>query len=443
MPIRDLLFVLTMIVMRVVSEPTANASFLLLAGYALLGRSQAIKALALSWLFSMLNPTLVAATTFASTGRFLIIGAAALSVLSRSGLLGKNRQISLMTFATLILGLLLVVHSLVVSPFADVSILKAISWTLVTTTLLAAWGALNVNERAVLTNQMFNGLILVLICSLPLLALPQGYSRNETGFQGVLGHPQAFGPTMALLGVWAAAGMLGDRRPPWWRVLLTGACLLLIVLSEARTAGVGMVLGFAMAVVLVPILSRQRIRVMFHGLRSPRLYIVLTGAVIGGLLSGVALTDRIGSYIDKRGGGGSVLDAYQTSRGALLNTMVDNIEANPWKGIGFGIASNPSEMIIERESVFGLPSGAPIEKGVLPYQVAEEVGLLGVVFVLLWLGMAIKRASRVSVTSLAMALTVLMLNMGESTFFSPGGMGLMPLILFTWAVSVSPTNRQG
>ena len=376
-------------------------------------------------------------------GRFAIIGAAAVSVLSRSGLLGKNPQIGLMTVATLLLGLLLVGHSLAVSPIADVSILKAISWTLATTTLLAAWGALKETDRAALTNQIFNGLILVLVCSLPLLVLPQGYSRNATGFQGVLGHPQAFGPTMALLGVWAAAGMLGDSRPPWWRVLLTGACLVLIVLSEARTAGLGMVLGLAMAVVLVPVLSRQRIRVMLPGLRSRRLYVVAAGAVLGGLLAGAVLTERIGSFIDKRGGGGSLLDSYQTSRGALMETMLDNIKANPWQGIGFGIASYPDEMIIERDPVFGLPSGAPVEKGVLPYQVAEEVGLMGLVFVLLWLGMAIKRASRGTVTSLGMALTVLLLNMGESTFFSPGGMGLLPLILFTWAVSVPPTKRQG
>ena len=128
--------------------------------------------------------------------------------------------------------------------------------------------------------------------------------------------------------------------------------------------------------------------------------------------------------------------SYETSRGALIDVMLENINMAPYVGIGFGIASRPEEMIVDRDPVFGLPTGAVVEKGVLPYQVVEELGLFGALFVLLWLGMAIKRASRGTVTTLAILLTVLLLNLGESTFFSPGGMGLLPLILFTWAVAV-------
>jgi hypothetical protein len=42
--------------MRIASTPTANLSYLVIVGYALLGRAQAIQALALSWLFTMLSP---------------------------------------------------------------------------------------------------------------------------------------------------------------------------------------------------------------------------------------------------------------------------------------------------------------------------------------------------------------------------------------------------
>lgn len=436
MQLRYLLLFSGVIAMRVASGPTANASYLVLAGYALLGRTQAIQALALSWLFSMFNPALVAESTAGSVGRFSIIVAAALSVLLRSGLLGKASRVGVMTMATLTLGLLLIAHSFLVSPIPDVSVLKAISWTLVTATLFAAWGAMNEVDRTRMVNQIFGGLVVVLICSLPLLALPAGYSRNETGFQGVLGHPQAFGPTMALLGVWAGARLFGEQRPPWLLVLLMGACLVLVVLSEARTAGLALVLGLGSAVVLVPFLSRQPIRRMLPGLGSRRVSLVAGAAVVGVLFSGAVLTDRIGSYIDKRGGGGGLVQSYETSRGALIDDMLENIRLNPLVGSGFGIASRPDEMIIDRDPVFGLPSGAPVEKGVLPFQVMEELGLVGTLFVLLWLGMAVKRVSRGTVTTLAIVLTVLLLNLGESTFFSPGGMGLLPLILFTWAVSV-------
>ena len=436
MTLRYLLFVIAVIAMRVASGPTANASYLLLAGYALLGRTQAIQALALSWLFSMFNPALVAESTAGSVGRFTIIATAALSVLLRSGLFGKHPRAGAMTVATLTLGLLLIGHSFLFSPIPDVSVLKALSWTAVTATLFAAWGAMNKEDRDQTTSQIFGGLVAVLICSVPLLASPIGYSRNESGFQGVLGHPQAFGPTMALLGVWAGARMLGEKRPPWLLVLLMGACLVLIVLSEARTAGLALVLGLASAAMLVPFISRQSIKKMLPGLGSRRVYLVAGVAAVGVLFSGAVLTDRIGSYIDKRGGGGGLMQSYETSRGALIDVMLENINMAPYVGIGFGIASRPEEMIVDRDPVFGLPTGAVVEKGVLPYQVVEELGLFGALFVLLWLGMAIKRASRGTVTTLAILLTVLLLNLGESTFFSPGGMGLLPLILFTWAVAV-------
>lgn len=430
------LFVATVLALRVASEPTANASYLVLAGYALLGRTQAIQALALSWLFTMLNPGLVPEATAGAVGRFAIIATATLSVAMRSGLLGKRTRVGKMTLATLTLGLLIVAHSYFVSPIPDVSILKATSWTLVTATLCAAWGALGEDERSRVVNQIFGGLVAVLIFSLPLLSLPVGYLRNGTGFQGILNHPQAFGPTMALLGVWAGARMLGERRPPWLLVLFMGACLVLVVLSEARTAGLALVLGLGSAVVLVPFLSHQSIRKVLPGLGSRRVWLVAGAAVVGVLFSGAVLTERIGAYIEKRGGGGGLVQSYETSRGGLIDDMLENIRLNPLVGSGFGIASRPEEMIIDRDPVFGLPSGAPIEKGVMPIQVTEELGLVGALFVFLWLGVAVKRASRGTVTKLAVLLTVLLLNMGEANFFSPGGLGLLPLILFTWAVSV-------
>ena len=54
-----LVFLIVSLALRVASAPTADLSYFLLAIYALLGRIQVVQALALSWLFSMLNPSLV------------------------------------------------------------------------------------------------------------------------------------------------------------------------------------------------------------------------------------------------------------------------------------------------------------------------------------------------------------------------------------------------
>lgn len=431
--------------MRVASAPTADASYLVLAIYALRGQTQAIQALGISWLFSMLSPGIAAEASLASVGRYAVIGAAAASVFLRSSRLGDSVRASRMVVATLLLGVFFVFHSLVFSPFVDVSVLKSVSWCVVTGTLLAAWGQIDDDSRHRLSSQLFGGLVLVLLLSLPLLAVPSlGYLRNGTGFQGIFSHPQGFGPTMALLGAWAGARMLGEQRPSWMSIALVGACLVLVVLSQARTAGVAMVAGLAFAVLTVPLLSGMRPRVMLPGLTSRRVHMAAAVAMLAALLAGTQLTDRLGEYFAKRGQETSSLgDAYEKSRGALIDAMFDNISANPLSGIGFGIASWPENMIIDRDPFLGLPTGAAIEKGVMPVAVVEELGVFGAALVLGWLWMVVLRASRSSVSALAVVLTALLLNFGESTFFSPGGLGLLPLILIAWAATSKPKSEMG
>ncbi|BCS95592.1 hypothetical protein DSLASN_12240 [Desulfoluna limicola] len=143
--------------------------------------------------------------------------------------------------------------------------------------------------------------------------------------------------------------------------------------------------------------------------------------------------ERIGSYISKRGEPVSFVQAYDNSRGRLINIMWDNIKYEPLQGIGFGIASVPALMIVKRDPVFHLPVSAVVEKGVLPLAVLEEVGVFGLLGVAIWGWMILGRSARAGVGTLAVSITALLLNMGESTLFSPGGLGLLLLILLSWA----------
>ncbi|MFN4160362.1 MAG: hypothetical protein ACK4FW_00005, partial [Stenotrophomonas sp.] len=80
----SVLVVVMLLALRLASTPTATAAFFLLAGYALTGRAQAIQALALSWLFSMLSPGIAPEVPQAALGRYAVIAGAALSVLLRA-----------------------------------------------------------------------------------------------------------------------------------------------------------------------------------------------------------------------------------------------------------------------------------------------------------------------------------------------------------------------
>lgn len=427
---------LSTMLLRLGSIPTADLSYFVLAAYALLGRSQAIQALALSWLFNMLNLGMVPEPAYASAGRFAVIVAASASVLVRNVLLRNTVHTNQLSLATWLLGGFLICHSILFSPVADVSVLKAISWTLVTATLFTAWSGLSEDEHGRISNRIFDGLVIVLLCSLPLFAVPElGYLINGTGFQGIFNHPQLFGPTMALLGAWAGARMLGEQEAPWRMVLLTITCLILAVLSQARTGGVGMVLGLSLAVLLVPLLANRPVRAILPGLMSRRVQVAAAVVVVGAVLNGSMLLDRVDEFLAKGDQETGVIGAYNISRGGLMDMMFDDIELHPLTGIGFGNASGAVEMFVERDPVLGLPLAAPIEKGVLPIAVLQEVGIFGAVAVLVWLWMVLRSANRAGVAALALVFTSLLLNFGESTFFSPSGFGLLPLILISWAAT--------
>lgn len=426
---------MALLALRIASTPTANISYYLVAAYALLGRAQAIQALALSWLFTMLSPGIAPAASGAAIGRYAVIAAAALSLLLRIKPGKPSFSVSPLVFYTGLLGAFLICHSLYFSAIVDVSLLKALSWTVVVATLFAAWTGLEDDSRARLERQLFGGLIILVLVSMPFAFTAAGYLRNGTGFQGVLSQPQAFGPMVAFLGGWLVGRLLGSPRPRFQDAALLGLCLVFIIMSEARTAGFALVLGVAGASIASSQLSGIPVRKLLPGLSSRRLHGLALVAAIGVVLGAPAISERLGTYFAKRSDTTDLLEAAEASRGGLVDAMLANIEKHPWTGIGFGIASDPATMYVQRDPLLGLPTGATIEKGVLPISVTEELGLIGALLVLAWLWMLARRGARAGVASLSVLGIVLLTNFGEATLFSPGGMGLLPLILLTWAVT--------
>lgn len=421
------------VALRVNSESTASLSYVALSAFALMGRPQAILSLALSWLFTMINPEI--APDAGAFGRYLTLIAVTISAFIRSGFLSRHVNIHYFTIATMILSGFFVIHSLMFSPMPDVSFLKACSWGLAMTALVSLWLGLKPHEFRATSHRLFLGLAFVLIVSLPLLALPPGYAVNGTGFQGILNHPQAFGVTMALFGSWAGARVLGERRPSWGLIALAGSALVAVVLSEARTAGVGLILGLGLALALSQLFTGRRLLQISPGLTSGRVLLTLSGCLIAGLALAPALSRLATHFLSKsnRATGGNLLDAYDASRGFLIDAMMANIAEDPLRGIGFGIASTPSMMVVQRDPIFGLPIGAAVEKGVMPLAVLEELGVIGAALVAGWLILLLRRAASGGLAPFAVCMTALLVNMGENILFSPGGQGLLILVLLGWA----------
>lgn len=334
-----------------------------------------------------------------------------------------------------------VVHAFIFSPMPDVSILKAMSWALVMVTLIAAWSGLGPDQSVALERWLMGFLLLIMVSSLPFVLIPSiGYLRNGSGFQGVLNHPQAFGLVMALFGALLFGGLLAQKRPSRNAIALVLVCFGLIMMSKTRTAGLAFVLGTVLGVASLLLLSRTSLKFVAPALLSRRVQMLAFGGLVVAITLGSQLKAASSQFLTKGGAaeGASLGELYDDSRGILIVPMLQNIEAQPFTGIGFGVASQSYFMQVKRDPMLGLPISASIEKGVMPLAVLEEVGIPGFILVCIWIFLLLRRAATGGVATLCVAivaLLLLLLNMGESVLFSPGGMGMLLLIMLAWAAA--------
>ncbi len=240
---------------------------------------------------------------------------------------------------------------------------------------------------------------------------------------------------MAILGSWSVGCILDRRAGAFLFAGIALISLVLIVASEARTAGFAFVFAGSLSLLMAPWISGQRLPYALSRARSSRLLLLAATAAVGVALAWPIIDDRLSSYILKRSEAAGVAGAYEASRGGGIQKMWHNFKQHPLVGTGFGIEPNPDRMTVAREPFLGLPISAPVEKGVLPLAILEETGVTGFIAVAGWLLVMWRRALNRGVLSVLVLLTALLMNLGECTLFSPGGFGLLPLILLGWAVT--------
>ena len=411
-----------------------------LALYALLGPVQAIRALALSWLFAALNPALVGAAAEPAAGRYLVLGAAAVATGLRALSVRRPGVIGPVELYTLLLGTGVLAHSALLSEASTISVLKGLSWLAAALVAAGAWTRLTPGERDRLGRSLLLGLCAVVLAGVPLLASPAGYLPSGD-FQGVLRYPTLYGITAALIGAWSTARLFERRRAPLALMAMSGSSGVLVMLSGSRTAALGMLAGVAVGLAATA-LAAVRPLAALPGLRSWRLRAFVAAA----LLAAVYGAGDIAAFLDRGtvdpgipAARRSVLENYLSARGALIGPMLDNIRERPWTGIGFGVASLPARARVER-TAFGIPVSAPVEKGVLPLALLEELGVFGLAAAVAWMWCFVRRAARRGAAAMAVCLTILFINLGESVLMSPGGIGMVCLILFGWAAA-GPERR--
>lgn len=419
--------------LRFASGSTVLLSYIALAGLAVLGRQNTIYALALSWFFSMLNPELVPEGS-AGLGRYFVIAGGLVAVAME--VLRGQRYVRVVLrdpafLVAVLLWIFVIGHSILVSPMLDVSLLKITSWLFSVLIMITAWFSLDdaLFDRTV--EGLYKGLAAVAFLSVPLLFLRSGYSVNGTGFQGVLNHPQGMGMTMAFLSVWAIARVLTSVRVSGISYLVAGIASLFVVLSEARTGGLSVFFSLSAAVFWFVFFSPTPLSRTIPGLSGGRAGLLYVAAAAALVAFGPQLMDFMHEFLSKSGRAdvGGVVDAYDKSRGLVMYRMLSNIQEEWVVGIGFGVPSIPGDLFIQRDPVFGIPIGASIEKGVAPLAVVEELGVAGAIIVFAWISVIFSSAAAGGFVATSVLLCALCLNLGEYVIFSPGGQGLLLLLL--------------
>lgn len=420
--------------LRILSSITADLVYLTLAFMAVLGGKNTIYAFILCWFFTLINPVLAPENSLGMVGRYLVILGGFLGIILKF-FIQKNKLIDKYALFTGLIFLIIFIHSLIFSSIPSISILKISSWFFVFCVLFYCWNSLDELNRNLIFEKILSLLIIILVFSIPFLFIPAiGFARNGTGFQGLLNHPQAFGPTVALLGVIVGGKILANKNNKLFDLFLFSLCVVFIILSEARTAGLGMLLALIVGLLLNPILSKKHFTEANPIFKNKWTYfysiIILFFAY---LFSGLYL-NKLKDYFFKRTDSSSLFEAAENSRGGLVEKMLINIENNPLTGIGFGMSSNPEDMKIEFDPFFNIPISAVTEKGVLPIAILEELGIVLGIIVFFWFVLSFYRSAQVDVQKLCIVICIVCLNLGEYMFFSVGGMGMLMLIFFTFSV---------
>lgn len=394
-----------------------------LALYAIRGPRQSVEAIAL------LAFLILAGKTNISLGRWLVLFAAFgrtvwdgfFSSAPWPGLLGPLAVFSGTVFLFAFLG----------SWFPLVSILKLVTFTLgVTVAVTGFYRTRHLSDYWL--SWLFTLGVFILLASIPLYGLEAGYTRNGAGFQGILTHPQTYGPVLASLTALLTGLYLFRNRKSW--LILIGLTLgwLGMYASLSRTSVLAAVLALALTGAIgLFVKVKTWGEDVGRALGQP---VVIGGfLIICGLaaLQWTAIQNKLESFLMKDNDPGSVTQILEASRGSRISSSMGNFYENPIMGIGFGVPSDPVRFQNQLvRGPYGIPLSASVEKGFMPSAVLEETGVIGATLLIVFLIYLFAPVIQQPDPTLFWVMTVcLLINFGEMVFFSMGGMGF-----FFWIV---------
>ena len=397
---------------------------------ALVSVERSLQSLSLVTVIKFLNPGLYTAMGLEGLLIWVVLAIAGARIYFQAAFSGGGFHPVLPSL--LIFGAIVLVQSLLVSPFPLISAFKIISFVYVVGAILIGF-SLTAGRNMKWASWFVGVWLAVILLSVPTYFRPNiGFLLNGHGFQGILAHPQNFGVFVAPMAAWSAGQLMSGQRPRWLMAGLLAAAVVVVFLSKARTGALAIVLG-SCAVALLLLTRRSGIRLLAMRLSQVLAAGIAIGFVAVAIFGSTVLLNGAEQFVFKHDRKGS-LAANDTRTAGIVGQWRSFLD-HPALGIGFGVSLDPTfAPTLDRAT--GLPIGAPVEKGFLPTAVLEETGVVGALALVFLLGPLIRCAGFSKSLPLSfLFFTALFVNCAEMIFFSVGGWGLYMWLLFGWAAT--------
>lgn len=282
---------------------------------------------------------------------------------------------------------------------------------------IAIWPFPSIAYQQHLFNEMLEGSAYATAVAREALASGQMFV-----FAGVTYNSQCLGPLLACCFVWVLCDMLFvAQRFTKLHMATLLAILLPLYLTRSRTA----LFALAIGVISVSFLTMRSVKLKGRikaRIRSILSVLILLGIIGAGVLEikDRTVTKWLRKTNDLSSDRRSFEEALTESREVLNEINWYDFHKNPILGMGFQVM----EMHRERYSGRTFVLSAPIEKGLLPLMILGETGVVGFIvfcgFLICFFSGCRRRNLNVTAT---MFIVLCATNIGEATFFSPGGSG--------------------
>ncbi|MBR4652407.1 MAG: O-antigen ligase family protein [Kiritimatiellae bacterium] len=249
-------------------------------------------------------------------------------------------------------------------------------------------------------------------------------------FNGVTCHSQMLAPTVALMSAWLLCDMLlVERRFTILHVSILAAAPVLLYISRSR-GGLLEIVAVMLTTIFVCV-PRARLAL---AVKSRLMQLLILSAI---LLLAIAVIGQIRNQTiskwlrktdDVRGDTRTLKEAFTGSRQGLVEYNLSDFKLNPLFGKGFQVMRGMEQAYRAKLITW---YSASVEKGVTPYVILGETGLVGasvfLIFLCSFYGTCLKRRY---LATLTIFTCVMVANLADSSLFSPGGGGG-----FGWIIS--------